>query len=191
MTVSEALKKAKRMKWLGWAVMLIGFTQLLMAAVLFIYDFAEQLKASFLPGVGYTLQGLCLIVYQHTSFLQPLWNAAPRMNINQPLNLDTLMLLGILVVMATGGYIRGCGTALSTDIAVIRKKARDELWLRSMLPPDQSATVINQPTSVTVLSLQMPPGEVKNWWERPTGIVLVGMATTYVAAFLTRISGLT
>ncbi|WP_341961528.1 YniB family protein [Pseudomonas sp. RC10] len=191
MTVWEAMKKSRRMKWLGLAVMLIGFTQLLMAAVLSIYDFGEQLKASFLNGLGYELQNLSLIVYRATSFLQVLWDATPRLDVNQPLTLDTLMLVGIMVIIATGAYIRGAGIQLSNDIAAIRKKARDELWLRSMLPPERATAVINQPASVTVLSLQMPPGEIKNWWERPLGIILIGLASTYIAALLTRISGLT
>jgi len=191
MTVWEAVKKSRRMKWLGLAVMLIGFTQLLMVAVLSIYDLGTQMKASFLSGLGYELQNLSLIVYQATSFLEILWEATPRLDIHNPLTLDTLMLAGIMAVIGAGAYIRGCGIQLSNDIESIKKKARDEIWLRSMLPQDQAATVIHQPASVTVLSLQMPPGEVKNWWERPAGIVLIGLTSTYLAAFLTRISGLT
>ncbi|MGH8420210.1 MAG: YniB family protein [Pseudomonas sp.] len=191
MTVLEAIKKATRMKWSGLVVMLLGLTQLMMFSVLFIYDLGEQLKATPLSGLGYQLQNLCLVVYRHTSFLQPLWDVTPRVDVHQPLSPDMLMFIGIMIVIAAGAYIRGCGKQLSDDVAAIRKKARDELWLRSMLPKDPAATVINQPASVTVLTLQMPPGEVKNWWERPAGIILVGLATTYFGAFLTRVSGLT
>lgn len=191
MTVLDAIKKAARMKWSGLVVMLLGLTQLMMFSVLFIYDLGEQLKAMPLSGLGYQLQNLCLVVYRHTSFLQPLWDVTPRVDVHQPLSPDMLMFIGIMIVIAAGAYIRGCGKQLSDDVAAIRKKARDELWLRSMLPKDPAATVINQPASVTVLTLQMPPGEVKNWWERPAGIILVGLATTYFGAFLTRVSGLT
>lgn len=191
MTVLEAIKKASRMKWSGLAVMLVGVIQLAMFLVLFIYDFGEQLKASFLSRLGYALQDICLIAYENTRFLQLLWDATPRVNVYQPFSVDMLMFFGIMVILATGSYIRRCGKQLSADIAAIRKKARDELWLRSMLPQDQATTVINEPASVTVLTLQMPPGEVKNWWERPAGMLLMGLATTYLAAYLTKVSGLT
>ncbi|SER66236.1 YniB-like protein [Pseudomonas sp. NFACC02] len=191
MTVSEAIKKAARMKKSGLMVMLLGAIQLTMFSVLFIYDVGEQLKATLLSEVGYTLQNFSLIAYQKTSFLKMLWDITPRVNVHQPFTLETLMFLGIMVVIGTGGYIRECGKQLADDVAAIRKKARDELWLRSMLPQDQAATVINQPASVTVLALQMPPGEVKNWWERPAGLILVGLLITYIGALLTKASGLT
>lgn len=191
MTVSEAIKKAVRMKRSGLVVMLVGLIQLTLFSILFIYDLGEQLKPTFLSGIGYTLQNLCLIAYQETRFLKVLWDITPRVDVYQPFSLETLMFLGIMVVIGTGGYIRGCGKQLSDDIAAIRKKARDELWLRSMLPQDQAATVINQPASVTVLALQMPPGEVKNWWERPAGLLLIGLLITYIGAVLTKMSGLT
>lgn len=191
MTVSEAIKKAARMKRSGLVVMLLGLIQLTLFSILFIYDLGEQLKPTFLSGVGYTLQNICLIAYQKTRFLKVLWDITPRVDVYQPFTLETLMFLGIMVVIGTGGYIRGCGKQLSDDIAAIRKKARDELWLRSMLPQDQAATVINQPASVTVLALQMPPGEVKNWWERPAGLLLIGLLITYIGAVLTKMSGLT
>jgi hypothetical protein len=191
MTVSEAMKKAARMKKSGLLVMLVGAIQLTMFSVLFIYDLGEQLKATLLSEVGYTLQNLSLIAYQKTRFLKVLWDITPRVDVQQPFTLETLMFLGIMVVIGTGGYIRECGKQLADDIAAIRKKARDELWLRSMLPQDQAATVINQPASVTVLTLQMPPGEVKNWWERPAGLLLIGLLITYIGALLTKVSGLT
>lgn len=191
MTVMQAIKKAVRMKWLGLAVMLLGMVQLVMLSILAIYDLGEQLKPTLLSSAGYALQDVCLMVFRQTSFLQPLWDATPRINVHQPLTLETLMLLGVMVVIATGAYIRGCGQQLSSDIATIRKKARDELWLRSMLPQEKAATVITQPAHVTVLSMQMPAGEVKNWWERPVGLVLIGLVIAYLGALITRLSGLT
>lgn len=191
MTVLEAIKKAARMKWFGLVIMLLGFIQLMMFTVLFLYDLGEHLKGPVINGLGYQLQALCLIAYQKTSFLQFLWTSTPRVNVYQPFSFDSLMFVGILVVIATGSYIRTCGKQLADEVAIIKKKARDELWLRSMLPPEQASTVINQPASVTVLTLQMPPGEVKSWWERPTGIVLLGLATTYLGAVITKMAGLT
>ncbi len=121
-------------------VMLLGAVQLTMFSVLFISDVGELLKATLLSEVGYTLQNLSLIAYQKTSFLEMLWDITPRLNVHQPFTLETLMFLGIMVVIGTGGYIRECGKQLADDVAAIRKKARDELWLRSMLPQDQAAT---------------------------------------------------
>ncbi|MEQ7920091.1 YniB family protein [Xanthomonas sp. WHRI 1810A] len=191
MTVLEAIKKAKKMKWSGLAIALLGLIQLAMFGVLFLYDMGGQLAASGLAMLGGKLQYLCLIAYENTAFLKPLWAVTPRIDIYHPFTVDSLMLLGVFVVIATGLYIRGCGIQLSNDVAAIRKRARDELWLRSMLPSDEATTVINQPASVTVLTLQMPPGEVKSWWERPIGLLLMGLAITYLGALLTRLAGLT
>lgn len=191
MTVLEAIKKAKKMKWAGLAIALLGLIQLTMFTVLFLYDTGERAKAGGLAKLGDTIQHLCQIAYEYTAFLKPLWAVTPRIDVYQPFTLDSLMLLGIFVVIATGLYIRGCGIQLSNDITAIRKRARDELWLRSMLPSDNANTVINQPASVTVLKLQMPPGEVKSWWERPIGLLLMGLAITYLGALLTRLAGLT
>ncbi|MFK0311913.1 YniB family protein [Pseudomonas sp. NPDC090233] len=167
MTVMEAIRKATRMKRFGWALMLGAAIQFAMFLVLFAYDFGEHLKP-LLATPGNAIQELCDLIFQETSFLMPLWSITPRIDIYDPLHVDTLLLFGILMIFVTGAYIRDCGKELAQDVAVIRKKARDEIWLRSMLP-HASQTVINQPASVVVLSLPMPPGEGKSWWERPMG----------------------
>ncbi len=189
MTVSEANRKATRMKRLGWVLMIITALQFAMFAVLFAYQFGDHL-GKLIPRLGYGLQEICQLIYQQTYFLLPLWKITPVIDIYRPWSIDTLFLFGIMVVFAMGAYIRDCGSQLAADVATIRKKARDELWLRSMLPQNQ-ATVINQPANVLVLNLPMPPGEVKNWWERPIGILLIGLATTYIGALVTKLTGLT
>ncbi len=177
------------MKRLGWALMIVTALQFAMFTVLFAYQFGEHLSR-LIPQLGYALQDICNLTYQKTSFLLPLWKITPLIDIYRPLSVDTLFLFGIVVVFITGVYIRDCGRQLAADVATIRKKARDELWLRSMLPQDQS-TVINQPANVLVLSLPMPPGEVKSWWERPMGLLLMGLTTTYIGALITKLTGLT
>jgi hypothetical protein len=189
MTVMEAIRKAARMKRFGWTLMLGAVLQFAMFLVLFAYDFGEHVKPV-LATLGYVIQELCNLVYQKTSFLMPLWRITPRIDIYDPLHVDTLLLFGILMIFVTGAYIRDCGKELAQDVAVIKKKARDEIWLRSMLPHDPQ-TVINQPSSVVVLNLPMPPGEGKSWWERPMGLLFMGLTTTYFGALMTKISGLT
>lgn len=177
------------MKRLGWALMGITALQFAMFTVLFAYKFVDPLSR-LIPKLGYGLQDMCNLIYQKTTFLLPLWKITPIIDIYRPWSIDTLFLFGIVVVFTMGGYIRDCGRKLAADVAEIRKKARDELWLRSMLPQDQ-ATVINQPANVLVLSLPMPPEVVKSWWERPLGILLMGLAITYIGALVTKVTGLT
>jgi hypothetical protein len=189
MTVSEANRKAIHMKRLGRALMGITALQFAMFTVLFAYQFGALLSR-LIPKLGYGLQDMCNLIYQKTTFLLPLWKITPLIDIYRPWSIDTLFLFGIVVVFTMGAYIRDCGRKLAADVAEIRKKARDELWLRSMLPQDQ-ATVINQPANVLILSLPMPPEVVKNWWERPPGILLMGLAITYIGALVTKVTGLT
>ena len=191
MTVLQAIRKAARLKRLGWTIMLIISVQLAMFAVLLIYDFGTQLKASFLWKIGDLLQNACNLVYQKTIFLKPLWSVTPRYDIANPFNVDFLLFIGMIAILGMGAYIRDSGKQLAKEVATVKKRARDEIWLRSMLPQDQKGTVINQPASVMVLNLPMPPSEAKNWWERPVGLLLMGLAITYIGALLTKISGLT
>ncbi len=180
MRLSEAIKKSRRQRSVGWLISLTALLLLIMSLVLYIYRITENDQSLF-RGISQILNNIATLVYQNTFFLMPLWEYAPELYYPNILVEGNLKFLAVVGVFVLGIIMRDSGIYLSRRINKVRQKAEEKVWERSLT---------GEVSSNDVLAIEIPMESKDSWYTRPEGIVTLAVIGGYIVNVISKLSGL-
>lgn len=179
MKLSEAIKKARRQKIIGWIVSLTSLILLSMSVVLYIYRILKE-DTSVFKSISESLVILINFIYQKTQFLSLLWSFAPNIHYPNIFVEDNLKFAAVLCAFILGIIMKDSGTYLTNRINKVRQKAEEKVWEKSLT---------GETSSVDTLRIEIPIESKDNWYTRPFGIITMAIIGGYIVNFLSKLSG--
>jgi hypothetical protein len=178
-TIHRARKRVTRQRIAGASVMLLSLVFLFCAALKGLYFSFENDNTAF-SNLSHSLQRLIYAIYQRTSFLSWFWNWAPvptEKALNVPGNWG---LLFILACGAIGRTIWDSAASLSSRIRKTLQKVEEFGWERELMA--QQGIVSGERPNVREITI--PLGKEDEWYQRPVGIILLGIAVTVLGQWV-------
>ena len=114
MKLSDAIKKSKRQKIIGWAISLVSFVLLLMSFALYIY-YSSKNDTSIFQALSRLLNQDVVFIYQKTQFLSLLWEYAPELHYPDIFVEGNLKFAAVVCAFMLGIIMRDSGNHLSRE----------------------------------------------------------------------------
>jgi hypothetical protein len=175
----EAVRKARKQFWGGWAIIGAMSIALVLCMMKIIYYATSGPGSVLFSHPRRVINDWLIELYNTSPFFPAVWPYVPHPATSPLLSVDNLWFAVLVAITACGILMRNSGENLRHRIAAERQKAEGEGWKRSMtgeLPrPD-------------VLALQIVLTAKDQWYKRPGGIlllgVIVGLATLILGKWL-------
>ena len=180
MKLSEAIKKSKRQKNIGWTISLVSFVLLLMSFALYIYHSSKN-DTSIFQAISKLLNQGVVFIYQKTQFLSLLWEYAPELHYPDIFVEANLKFAAVICAFMLGIVMRDSGVYLSRRINKVRQRAEEKLWEKSLT---------GEISSVDTLRIEIPIESKDSWYTRPAGIITMAVLGGYIVNLLSTLTGL-
>jgi hypothetical protein len=171
MKIIEAKKQVTRLRFV--AVVIIGTSTLffIFAALKSIYFLMEGDRTVF-SSVSLALQRLIYFIYERTQFASWIWDLAPVVN---PREINTAGNLGFCFIALCGAIGRimwDSAAHLSSRIAKTIQRVEELGWEQALLA--QQGIVAGMKPDVLQINIELDQKD--QWYKRPTGLLLIGIA---------------
>lgn len=171
MKIFEAKRRVTKHRILSVAIMVISVTFFILAALKSIY-FVMASDVSAFSAISQAIQGLVQLIYENTQFLSFFWQWAPVIN---PQNLNTSGNFGMLFIALCGAIGRvmwDSAASLSLRIAKTIRKVEELGWEKELMgQTNQTAR-----TKPDILQINIDLDQKDQWYKRPVGLILLGVA---------------
>ncbi len=180
MKLSEAIKKSRKQKILGWSISLFSLTLLLMSCAIYIYHMSEN-DNSVIKGISALLNQATIFIYQKTQLLKILWEYAPTLYYPNIFVEGNLKFAAVVCAFLLGIIMRDSGIHLSRRINKVKQKAEEKIWEKSLT---------GEASSRDTLTIEIPIESQDSWYTRPTGVITISVIAGYIVNLLSKLTGL-
>jgi len=171
MKIFEAKQRITRHRTLSVVIMAIFGILIILAALKSIY-FSMAGDASAFTAISQAIQRLVQLVYDKTQFLSLFWQWAPVINpqvLNTPGNYGMLF---IALCVAIGRIMWDSAANLSARVAKTIRKIEELGWEQELM--GQKGHVTGAKTDVLQINIDLEQKD--QWYKRPIGLILLGVA---------------
>lgn len=175
-TIHRARQRIFKQRILAACIMLLSLLLFVCAALKGLY-FSFNNDNTALAPVSHTIQSLVYLIYQRTNFLMWFWNLAPvptSRALNVPGNWG---LLFVLVFGVIGRTMWDSAASLSARIRKTLAKVEELGWERELMAQQG----ITSNGSHDTLQITIALDQKDEWYQRPVGMLLIGIAVTVLA----------
>ena len=170
MKIQEAKKFVTTLRIGAFILMFVASLFFACSALKSIY-FALQSDISPFFAVSNAIQQAVYFIYERTQSMSLVWNSAPVLNpkqLNSPGNFGFLF---IVCCGAIGRVMWDSAANLSSRIAKTLQRVEEIGWERSLMGPSGHSG-----TKPDVLQINIELEQQDKWYQRPAGMVLLGIA---------------
>jgi hypothetical protein len=171
MKISEAKKRVTKQRIIASMIMIISVLFIVCAGLKSIY-FTMQDQTNALSSFTQVVQDLVYLVYERTQFAFLFWKWAPIINLNQLNTPGNFVFSFIFTCAAIGRLMLDSASNLSSRIAKTIRKVEELGWEQELM--GQRGSI--QTTRPDVLQINIELDQKDQWYKRPTGLVLIGVA---------------
>jgi hypothetical protein len=171
MKISDAKKRIARQRLIAVAIMAIAALFLACSGLKSIY-FALQGDTTALSTLTQALQRLVYAIYERTQFVAWFWEWAPVINTKEPNTAGNFGFLFVVVCGFIGRDIWDSASTLSSRVKKTIKRVEESGWEEELA--GQPRPIAG--TKPDVLQINIEVGKDDEWFKRPFGLVLLGVA---------------
>ncbi|WP_167309963.1 YniB family protein [Ralstonia mannitolilytica] len=172
MKILEAKKHVTRLRIAGLIILACTFVLFAFAALKSLYFAMSDDRTAF-SVISQAVQRLIYVIYEKTQFAELIWKAAPVVN---PRDFNTTGNLGFLLIVLAGGMGRtmvDSAAHLSARIAKTIQRVEELGWEQSLLAQQGTVSSGGKPD---VLQINIELDQKDQWYKRPIGLILLGVA---------------
>ncbi len=176
MKIYEAKNRVKKQRILAVVIMAAMAILFSCSALKSIY-FSMANDTTALSSLSQGIQRIVYFIYERTQFFAWFWEWAPVIN---PKILNTAGNLGFLIIVITGAIGRmmwDSATNLSARIGKTILKVEELGWERELMR--QHGQVPSGKTDVLQINIDL--NQEDQWYKRPLGLILIGIAIAVLA----------
>lgn len=171
MKIIEAKKRVNHLRLLSVVVMSTAGLFLACAALKSLY-FAMAGDTAAFSAVSRSVQRLVYFIYERTQFVSWVWDLAPTINTSQLNTSGNLGFLFIAVCGAIGRIMWDSALDLSLRIAKTIQRVEELGWEQSLLAKQG----VIEGAKPDVLQINIDLDQEDQWYKRPVGLLLIGVA---------------
>ncbi len=179
MKIYEAKKHITRQRVLATVVMVFSILFFACAALKSIYFYMTGDTTTF-SSLSRWVQRLIYFIYERTQFVSWFWEWAPVINPKEPNTPGNLGFLFVVVCGAIGRVIWDSASSLSSRIKKTILKVEEFGWEQELMA--QRGQIAG--TKPDVLQINIELEQKDQWYKRPTGLVLLGLAIAIFGQWL-------
>ena len=171
MKIFEAKRRIIKQRMLSIAIMSVSATFFVLALLKSIYVLMAGDTSAFAP-ISQSIQRVVEVIYQNSQFLSPFWHWAPVFNpqvLNTPGNYGMLF---IILCFAISRVMWDSANNLSLRIAKTIQKVEELGWERELIGQKGSDTGLSH----DLLQINIELDHKDQWYKRPVGLILLGVA---------------
>jgi hypothetical protein len=173
--IFDARKRVLRDRLVAAAIMIVAALFFVCSALKGLY-FVMQSDISPVESLARGISGLIYMIYQRTQLIAWVWEWAPVINPrtwNSPANLGFLLWA---VIGAIGRTMWDSAGKLSARITATIRKVEELGWERELLRQGGQTTYAKP----DVLQINIDLKQDEEWFKRPVGMTLLGVATVII-----------
>ncbi|CAG2143824.1 YniB family protein [Cupriavidus plantarum] len=178
MKIIEAKKRVINLRIAG-LILLVGSLALFVVAALKTLYFAMSEDRTALSAISLAVQHLIYLTYEKTQFAGLAWEIAPAVN---PRDFNTAGNFGFLLIVLAGAIGRtmlDSASHLSSRIAKTIQRVEEFEWEQSLSA--QQGMVLGSKPDVMQINIELDQKD--QWYKRPIGLILLGVAITVLGQF--------
>lgn len=179
MKIYEAKRRVTRQRILSLAIMVIAAILFVLAILKSIY-FAMANDTSGFSVISQGIQRIVGLIYKNTQFLSLFWQWAPVFNpqvLNTPGNYGMFF---ITLCGAIGRVMWDSADNLSSRIAKTIRKVEEIGWEQELMGQKETA----ERTKPDILQINIELDQKDQWYKRPVGLILIGIAIAVLGQWI-------
>jgi uncharacterized membrane protein len=173
MKIAQAQKQVTFVRIISYVVTGVSSAFFLAGMLLGIYHQAENFSTP-LAGLARLFEGVISLIYEYTRILSFIWNHAPEpdlRNLNTEGNYWLLLCVACFVLART---MRDSASLLAARIKRTIQRVEELGWEQALLA-QQGQFAGGKPD---VLQINIDLEQREQWYKRPMGLILIGVAVT-------------
>lgn len=179
MKIYEAKKRIARQRILATVVMLVSIMLFACAALKSIY-FSMADDTTAFSSLSRGIQRLVYFIYERTQFVSWFWEWAPVINPKEPNTPGNLGFLFVVVCGAIGRTMWDSASSLSSRIKKTILKVEELEWEQELMA--QRGQIAGAKPDVLQINIELEQKD--QWYKRPVGLLLLGVAIAIFGQWL-------
>lgn len=179
MKIYEAKKRVTRQRILAMVVMVVSILFFACAALKSIY-FSMAGETTAFSSLSLGVQRLVYFIYEKTQFFSWFWECAPVINPKEPNTPGNLGFLFVVVCGAIGRTMWDSASSLSSRIKKTILKVEEFGWEKELMAQRGQMTGAKP----DALQINIELEQKDQWYKRPVGLVLLGVAIVIFGQWL-------
>jgi|GEM_PF-7016441 len=179
MKIYEAKKRVTRQRILATVIMVVSILFFACAALKSIY-FSMAGDTTVFSALGRGVQRLVYLIYERTQFVSWFWEWAPVINPKGPNTPGNLVFLFVVVCGAIGRTMWDSASSLSSRINKTILKVEELGWEQELMA--QRGQIAGAKPDVLQINIELEQKD--QWYKRPVGLLLLGVAIAIFGQWL-------
>lgn len=183
MDIGTAIRKVRVRRTLGGIFLVFALLFVLLGGLKGLYGILVA-DATFTSRFSAGIASLIRQLYEHTTGIDLAWRLAPApdfRSLNNPGNIGFIFCIAIGCI---GRYIWDSGSNLQIEIVKAKKRAQGRKWEREL---EGETSGGQRGVNINIVVNPTPEDE---WYKKPGGIILIGVATAALGQWLNLLLGL-